>query len=38
MIPLVKTNIADREKLMPALEQVLYSGYVAAGEASKRFE
>lgn len=38
MIPLVKTNITDREKLMPALEQVLYSGYVAAGEASKRFE
>ncbi|MCQ2496151.1 MAG: DegT/DnrJ/EryC1/StrS family aminotransferase [Lachnospiraceae bacterium] len=38
MIPLVKTNIADRNQLMPVLEQVIYSGYVAAGEASRKFE
>lgn len=38
MIPLVKTNIADRNQLIPAIEQVLYSGYVAAGEATRRFE
>lgn len=38
MIPLVKTNFADRNQLMPELEQVLYSGYVAAGEASRKFE
>lgn len=38
MIPLVKTNIADKSQLMPALEKVLYSGYVAAGEASLKFE
>lgn len=38
MIPLVKTNIADKKQLMPAIEQVLYSGYVAAGQAVKDFE
>lgn len=38
MLPLVKTNFADRDQLMPALEQVLYSGYVAAGESSRKFE
>ena len=38
MIPLVKTNIADREQLMPALEKVMYSGYVASGQAVKDFE
>jgi len=38
MIPLVKTNIADREQMMPAIEQVLYSGYVASGQAVKDFE
>lgn len=38
MIPLVKTNIAEKEVLMPALEEVLYSGYVAAGEYVKKFE
>lgn len=38
MIPLVKTNIPSREKLMPALEKVLYSGYVAQGEQVEAFE
>lgn len=38
MIPLVKTNIAGREQLMPAIEKVLYSGYVASGQAVKDFE
>ncbi|MCK5146206.1 DegT/DnrJ/EryC1/StrS family aminotransferase [bacterium] len=38
MIPLVKTNIPDREKLMPELEKVLYSGYVAQGEQVENFE
>lgn len=38
MIPLVKTNIPPREKLMPLLEKVLYSGYVAQGEQVDSFE
>lgn len=38
MIPLVKTNIPAREKLMPELEKVLYSGYVAQGEQVDIFE
>lgn len=38
MIPLVKTNIPSREKLMPQLEKVLYSGYVAQGEQVDDFE
>lgn len=38
MIPLVKTNIPSREKLMPELERVLYSGYVAQGEQVELFE
>lgn len=38
MIPLVKTNIPVREKLMPELEKVLYSGYVAQGEQVDQFE
>lgn len=38
MIPLVKTNIPSREKLMPELEKVLYSGYVAQGEQVEVFE
>lgn len=38
MIPLVKTNIPDREKLLPELEKVLYSGYVAQGEQVELFE
>ena len=38
MIPLVKTNIPKREKLLPELEKVLYSGYVAQGEQVELFE
>jgi perosamine synthetase len=38
MIPLVKTNIPPREVLMPELEKVLYSGYVAQGEQVDSFE
>ena len=38
MIPLVKTNIPPREILMPELEKVLYSGYVAQGEKVEEFE
>lgn len=38
MIPLIKTNIPTREILMPELEKVLYSGYVAQGEKVEEFE
>lgn len=38
MIPLIKTNIPSRESLMPELEKVLYSGYVAQGEKVEEFE
>ena len=38
MIPLIKTNIPEREKLLPELEKVLYSGYVAQGEQVELFE
>lgn len=38
MIPLVKTNIPERKKLLPELEKVLYSGYVAQGEQVELFE
>lgn len=38
MIPLVRTNIPDRATLMPELEKVLYSGYVAQGEQVELFE
>ena len=38
MIPLVKPYMAPREELMPAIEDVLYSGYIAEGEAAWRFE
>lgn len=38
MIPLVKTNIPERDELMPELEKVLYSGYVAQGEQVELFE
>lgn len=38
MIPLIKTNIPKREFLMPELEKVLYSGYVAQGEKVEEFE
>ena len=38
MIPLVKPFIPDRNVLMPALEKILYSGYIAEGEAVYQFE
>lgn len=38
MLPLVKTSIPDKEILMPKLEEVLYSGYVAQGEMVEQFE
>jgi dTDP-4-amino-4,6-dideoxygalactose transaminase len=38
MLPLVKTSIPSREFLMPRLEEVLYSGYVAQGEVVEEFE
>jgi perosamine synthetase len=38
MIPLVKVSMPPREILMPALEEVLYSGMIAEGEAVYRFE
>lgn len=38
MIPLIKTNIPPREILLPELEKVLYSGYVAQGEKVEEFE
>lgn len=37
-IPLVKPYIAPREEMMPAIEEILYSGYIAVGEAVDRFE
>ncbi len=37
-IPLVKVAMPPREKLMPALESVLYSGMIAEGEYVYRFE
>ncbi len=38
MIPLVKTSLPSREILMPELERVLYSGYIAQGEKVEEFE
>lgn len=38
MIPLVKTSIPARNVLLPELEKVLYSGYVAQGEIVDLFE
>ena len=38
MIPLVKPYMAPREELMPSIEEVLYSGYIAEGEAAWKFE
>lgn len=38
MIPLIKTLIPSKEILMPRLEEILYSGYVAQGEAVDQFE
>lgn len=38
MIPLVKVGLPDKTVLMPALEQILYSGHIAEGEAVYQFE
>lgn len=38
MIPLVKTSIPSKDKLLPELEKVLYSGYVAQGDQVELFE
>lgn len=38
MIQLVKPFIPSRDKLMPRLEQIIYSGYIAEGEAVAKFE
>lgn len=38
MIPLVKTLMPERQILLPKLEEVLYSGYVAQGEVVDSFE
>ena len=38
MIPLVKPYIAPREKMMTAIEDILYSGYIAEGQAVYDFE
>ncbi|OOF13195.1 pyridoxal-5'-phosphate-dependent protein [Salinivibrio sp. PR932] len=38
MIPLIKTFLPPKEVLMPELEKVLYSGYIAQGDAVDRFE
>lgn len=38
MLSLVKTSIPHRDLLMPRLEEVIYSGYVAQGEIVEEFE
>jgi dTDP-4-amino-4,6-dideoxygalactose transaminase len=38
MIPLIKPFIPDKTILLPELEKVLYSGYIAEGEAVYQFE
>ncbi len=38
MLPLVKTHIPEKEILMPELERVLYSGYIAQGDVVEDFE
>lgn len=38
MLSLVKTLIPDRDTLIPELEKVLYSGYVAQGDIVEEFE
>lgn len=38
MIPLVKVAMPPKARLMPALEEVLYSGFIAEGEHVYRFE
>ncbi|MBT0573048.1 DegT/DnrJ/EryC1/StrS family aminotransferase [Riemerella anatipestifer] len=38
MLPLVKTLLPSREVLMPELEKILYSGYIAQGDVVDDFE
>jgi perosamine synthetase len=38
MIPLIKTFLPPREVLLPRLEEVLYSGYIAQGAQVKEFD
>ena len=38
MIPIVKPHIPSRHELMPELEQIIYSGYIAEGEKVYEFE
>ena len=38
IIPLVKPFLPRKEVLMPRLEKILYSGYIAEGEAAAEFE
>ncbi|RBW54254.1 pyridoxal-5'-phosphate-dependent protein [Tenacibaculum sp. E3R01] len=38
MIPLVKPFLPPREELMPKIEKILYSGYIAEGKAVVEFE
>lgn len=38
MLPLIKTSLPKRELLIPRLEEVLYSGYIAQGEVVENFE
>lgn len=38
MIPLIKTLLPSKDKLLPALEEVLYSGYIAQGDVVDEFE
>jgi dTDP-4-amino-4,6-dideoxygalactose transaminase len=38
MIPLVKPYIAPRNEMLPAIENILYGGYIAEGEAVYQFE
>lgn len=38
MLPLVKPYISPRDELMPEIERVLYSNYIAEGEAAWKFE
>jgi perosamine synthetase len=38
MIPLVKTFLPPKNVLLPKLEEILYSGYIAQGQAVEDFE
>lgn len=38
MIPIVKTQLPPKEILLPELEKILYSGYIAQGKSVEDFE